>query len=450
MMRKVTLLSFIVLILGVVPFVHAAPDSFVPVVKATQDGVVHISTVTLATRPVNPFMNDEMFRRFFGDPGGGGQQYRVQGAGTGFIIDKKGYIITNNHVIDKAEEITVKTSDKKEYTATVVGRDSLTDIALLKIDPKGAGLKELKLGDSDKTEIGEWVIAIGSPRGYEWSVTAGIVSAKGRDLSAGPYDSFIQTDTAINPGNSGGPLLNMSGEVIGINSMIRTDGQGLGFAVPVNMLKDLLPQLMDGKVRRGWIGITLQDLDEGLASSFGLPDTSGALVADVLKGEPAEKAGIKPGDIIKEVDGKNIENTRQLVQYVGSKRPGENVKVTVIRDGKVKTFTVKLAERQSADSDITSPVSPTSETPIKVRDLSKDELSKIGVESGVLVTSVLKDSNAEKAGLAAGDVITWVNRTDISSSKQLAEILDGLKSGDSVSMRIVNSRGTRFIAFKKD
>ncbi len=450
-MRRIKVLAICVFIISLIAVqAYAVPESFVPVVKATRDAVVHINTTATATRSPNPFMDDDVFRRFFGGNGMPPQQYKVRASGTGFIVDPAGYVITNNHVIDNADEITVKASDNKEYKATLVGRDSLTDLALIKIDTKGAKLKALTLGDSDAVETGEWVIAIGNPIGYEWTVTSGIISAKGRNLGAGPYDNFIQTDAAINPGNSGGPLINMKGEVIGINTLISTAGQGLGFAVPVNMLKELLPQLKAGKVHRGWLGITLQDIDENLAKSFGLPDTKGALVADVVKGDPADKAGLQPGDIIKQVDQKYIENTRDLTQFIGGKQPGQTVKITLIRDGKVTAKDVKLGERPGSDSVTPAQNTPSATAPLKVRDLSPNEKDRLGVSGGILITGVMTDSAAANAGVSAGDIITWMNREDITSAKQFNDLYNAVKKGSSISLRIINQSGVRFVAFEKE
>jgi serine protease Do len=427
---------------------QAAPDNFVNVVKSTRDGVVHVMVTGTKTQS-NRFMDDEFFRRFFGNPSEE-RQYKFDGLGTGFIIDAKGLIITNNHVISNADKITVRTVDNKEFDATLVGRDSLTDLALIKIDPKGSKLTVLKLGDSDKLEIGEWAVAIGSPQGLEWTVTAGIISAKGRNLGAGPYDSFIQTDASINQGNSGGPLLNMNGEVIGVNTMIVANSQGLGFAVPSNMLKNLLPQLMDGRVRRGWLGITLQNIDDNLAKSFELSDTEGALVADVIKGDPADLAGVKSGDVIKKADGNDIADSRALTQYVGGKKPGDTIKLSIIRNGKIISINVKLGERKTDDGESTLPAKGTDVLPIKVRELSDQEKNRLEISGGALVTGVVSDSAPEKAGLSAGDVIVWMNRTDIKTAKQFQDAYSALKPGASVSLKIMTASGGRFIAFNKE
>lgn len=448
---KILLLTVFAMTVFLAAQAMAAPDSFVDVVKATRDGVVHVEVEGTKVQAANPFFNDEFFRRFFGAPGGSGdREYKFGGLGTGFIIDSAGFIITNKHVIEDASKITVKTSDGKEFTAELVGQDALTDLALLKITPGNARLKALKLGDSDALEIGEWAIAIGSPQGLDWTVTAGIISAKGRDLGAGPYDSFIQTDASINQGNSGGPLINMKGEVVGVNSMIFANSQGLGFAVPINTVKDLLPQLKAGAVRRGWMGVTLQDMDNRLAESFGIKDGQGALVADVIKGEPADRAGVKSGDVIIAADGKSMQNTKDIVQYVGSKQPNETVRLTVVRDGKPITIGVKLAEREGSSPAVTSPTAPSSTSPIRIRELNASEKAQYEVSGGIMVTNVLEDSAPARAGLRPGDVIVWMNRKDINSVSQFTSEYATVAKSGSISLKIVNSGGARFIAFAKD
>lgn len=432
---------------------YAVPESFAPVVKKAAPSVVNISTTKTVTRQIDPFF-DDFFGGFFGSPhgNGGGQQFKSSALGSGFIIDMNGYIVTNNHVIDGAEEIIVKLQDEREFKATIVGTDPLTDLALLKIDTKGASISPILLGDSDKAEIGDWVVAIGNPHGLGGTVTAGILSAKGRVLGDGPYDNFIQTDVSINPGNSGGPLINMDGEVIGINTAIIQSAQGLGFAVPVNMLKNIIPKLKQGKVTRGWIGVTLQPLDEKLAKSFGLEDTKGVLIADVSKGEPGDKAGLKAGDIIIAVDGKRANDSRTLVGIIGSKSPNDKVALTIIRDGKQQNITVTLGERpvegqiagnygkkspEKRDGDIT------------VTELSSDDAKSLGVTGGVVITNIETKSNAYSAGLRKGDVIVWVNRKAINSPNEFYQVYDKVKKGDLVAFKILSRSGSRFIAFNK-
>ncbi len=434
----------------------AVPDSFSDVVKKVSDGVVNISTTKMVTRQVMPFMGDEIFRHFFGDniPGfnfgdeGSKKQYKTSALGSGFVIDKAGYIVTNNHVIEGADEIIIKFKNEKEFKAEIVGQDPLTDLALLKIDPKGADITPIALGDIDKSEIGDWVVAIGNPLGLGGTVTAGIISAKGRVLESGPYDNFVQTDASINPGNSGGPLLNMNGEVIGVNTAIMQSAQGLGFAVPVNMLKDILPKLKQGKVTRGWLGVTLQPLDENLAKSFGMSTTEGILVANVIKGDPADVSGIKAGDIIIAVNGTPIKDGRALTNLIGSKAPNERVTLTVFRDGNKVDIRVTLGERPTGQE--VAKKEDTKKRPLSVRELTNDEASKLNIKAGVLVTNVNEDTSAFEAGLRKGDVIVWFNRKDVTNPNQFYSMLDKVKKGDVIGLKILNRNGSRFIAFNKE
>jgi serine protease Do len=444
-----------VIVLMVVESMAAAPESFSDVVKATKNSVVNISTTKIVKRKGVPdFFHDDLFRRFFGDQfrdffENQPKEYKSRSLGSGFVIDAtEGLIVTNNHVIEGADEILIKFTDGNEIPANVVGKDPLTDLALLKIDPDKEKLYEIKLGDSDKIEVGDWVVAIGNPFGLEWTVTAGIISAKGRELGEGPYDNFMQTDASINPGNSGGPLVNMNGEVVGINTAIIPSGQGLGFAIPVNMLKELLPKLKKGEVKRGWLGIMLQELDEKLAKTFGLDRPKGALVSDVIKGDPADKAGIKAGDVILEVSGKEIENHKELINIIGSKSPGEVVKLKILREGKIINISVKLGERKtslaSKDNEIREDIS------ISVENLSDTEKSKLGINTGVKVVYVDETSNAYEAGLRKGDIIVWINRKEVKDKETFYTIYDSIKKDEIVGMKILSMNGSRFIAFNKD
>jgi serine protease Do len=447
--------ALLLIALTVAQGIAAVPESFSDVVKITKDSVVNISTTKIVKRKGVPdFFHDEFFRKFFGDQfkdffENHPREYKSRSLGSGFVIDaKEGLIVTNNHVIDGADEILIKFVDNNEIPAEVVGRDPLTDLALLKIDPNKEQLQEIKLGDSDLIEVGDWVVAIGNPFGLEWTVTAGIISAKGRELGEGPYDNFMQTDASINPGNSGGPLVNMKGEVVGINTAIIPSGQGLGFAIPVNMLKELLPKLKKGEVKRGWLGIMLQEMDDKLAKTFGLDSPKGALVADVIKGDPADKAGIKAGDVILSIDGKEIENHKELINIVGSRSPGETVKLKVLRDGKILNISVKLGERKtilaSSEDEIRKDIA------ISVEDLTDAEKSKLGINIGVKVVYVDETSNAYEAGLRKGDIIVWINRKDVKDKETFYDIYNSIKQDEIVGIKIVSSRGTRFIAFNKD
>jgi serine protease Do len=330
------------------------PGNFSSLAEKVRDGVVNIQT----TKTVEG--GSSVFRQFFGGPSGkqnpfegfgpgpgdegsreGSQQKSL---GSGFIVDREGYIVTNNHVVENADEIKVKLANGKEFEAKVVGRDAKTDLALIKI--KGSGdLTPLSLGNSDELKVGSWVVAVGSPFGLEQTVTAGIVSAKGRAIGAGPYDNFIQTDVSINPGNSGGPLINTRGEVIGINTAILASGQGIGFAIPVNMAKDVVPQLKDkGKVTRGWLGVGIQEVTPELAQSLALKEKQGALVSEVFNDSPAERAGIEQGDVIVEFDGKQIKESKDLPQAVAITPVGKNVSIKVVRDGHAISKELKIAE----------------------------------------------------------------------------------------------------------
>lgn len=454
-MKPLRIVAIVALLfVSITSYAVEIPFSFSDVVKETKNGVVNISTTKVVKQKFVPdFFNDEFFRKFFGDEFRefyGPKEFKSSSLGSGFIIDAMdGYIVTNNHVIDGAEEIIVKLSDKHEFKGSVVGTDPLTDLALLKIDPGNIRLQQLPLGDSDATEVGDWVLAIGNPFGLEWSVTAGIVSAKGRLLGGGPYDNFMQTDASINPGNSGGPLVNLKGEVVGINTAIIPTGQGLGFAIPVNMLKDIYENLKAGRVIRGWLGVVVQPLDEKLAKSFGIKETEGALIADVVEGDPADKAGIKAGDVVIEVNGKKITDHRELTATIGRMSPGEVVKLTIIREGKRKNVNVKLGERKE-ESLASMPSKGKGDSPVVVESLSPQEKSALGINNGVKVISMNKNSNAFAAGLREGDVIVWINRNNIKTPEDFYKIYNAIPKGQVVALKIISQYGSRFIAFDKD
>jgi serine protease Do len=366
----------------------------------------------------------EFFEKFFGDqlP----KEFEQKSLGSGVVISADGYILTNNHVVEDADEILVKLSDKEEYEGKVVGRDPTTDIALVKIDASH-GLPVAVLGNSDALRVGDWVIAIGNPFGLEHTVTAGIVSAKGRVIGSGPYDDFIQTDASINPGNSGGPLFNLQGQVVGINTAIVASGQGIGFAIPINMAKDVLPQLREtGKVTRGWLGVQIQPWEPGLAKKFGLEEEKGALVGRVMEGEPAAKAGMKNGDVILEIDGKSIEDAKDLLNTVAKLRPNQTVEITVLRDGKEKTLTVTLGERPT-EMEAARRQQPSEEDKLglTVQEITPELAERLGLEtsSGVLIADVESGSPADKAGLRKGDVIHEIERRPVEDLKDYRQIL---------------------------
>lgn len=404
------------------------PISFADLAERLKPAVVNIRTTKTLTSggigpfaspfgqggPFDQFFNDEFFKRFFGDVPQ--RQYKQRSLGSGFIISNDGYIFTNYHVVEKADEIIVKLSDDREYTAKTVGKDKNTDIALLKIETDDS-LPVAKLGDSSELRVGDWVIAIGNPFGLSQTVTAGIVSAKGRVIGAGPYDDFIQTDASINPGNSGGPLFNLSGEVVGINTAIVAQGQGIGFAIPVNMAQSILPDLKEkGKVIRGWLGVSVQDITDELAKSLELKTREGALVADVFKGDPADKAGIKPKDVIIAVDGTAVKDTHDLLKVIAEKDVGHSVKITILRNGKEKVYHVRIAERP--DEEAFAAREMTGEFfGISVQEITPDIARHLGLATtdGVIVRDVKGGSPADEAGIVAQDVIHEVNRVKIVS-----------------------------------
>jgi serine protease Do len=426
------------------------PDSLADLVEQLSPAVVNINTTaTLKSRrgiprrndiPNNPFFGgDEFFRRFFGDLPE--REFKQKSLGSGFIISSDGYIFTNNHVVEKADKIRVKLSNGKEYDAVIKGQDANTDIALIKINPPENALPVVKLGNSDKLRVGDWVFAIGNPFGLEQTVTAGIVSAKGRVIGSGPYDNFIQTDASINPGNSGGPLFNLEGEVVGINTAIVAQAQGIGFTIPINTAKNLLDDLKTkGKVVRGWLGVAVQDITPEIADNLKLKEAKGALVGNVIKGEPAEKAGIKTGDIIIAVDGQNIQDTHELLRTVAVIPVGKQVSVTVLRDGREKKITVAVGERKEM-KDLARKVQPSDKLGMTVQEITPELAAHFGLseKAGVVITQVKEGSPAEEAGLRTQDILLQINKIRISSLKDYQEEI--AKPGPEETLLILVKRG---------
>ena len=410
-----------------------APHSFAAVVEAVSPAVVHVKVVSVVKTATDgfPFGNDSPFPGFrFPAPPPSGRQ---QGTGSGFVIRKDGIILTNNHVVDNAKEITVRLSDGKEYTAQVLGRDPKTDLAVLKINAK-RDLPVVPLGNSDALRVGDWVVAVGNPFGLDNTVTAGIVSAKGRAIGSGPYDQFIQTDAPINPGNSGGPLFDEHGNVIGINTAIFSQSGGnvgIGFAIPINLAKQLVPQLEEkGHVTRAWLGVSIQQLTPELAESLNIPDTHGALVAAVTPGSPAAKAGIKTGDVITAYDHTPLNSHNGLPSLVAATKIGQTVPLELIRDGAHKQIEVTVA--QLADDAVAEATTPhKGKWGLMLRDLTPEERMQRGIEDGqgVLVAGVEPGSPADDAGLRGGDLILRVDRTAVASAAALraevAKVPDG-------------------------
>ena len=380
----------------------------------------------------------DFFEKFFGEDMQ--REYKQPSLGSGFIIDRDGYVVTNNHVIEDADQIKVKLGDDELFDAEVVGRDPNTDLALLKIESKKR-FPVVELGNSDELKVGQWVVAIGSPFGLERTVTAGIVSAKGRVIGSGPYDDFIQTDASINPGNSGGPLINMQGKVIGINTAIIASGQGIGFAIPINLAKDIIAQLKSrGEVTRGWLGVAIQDLTSEMAEYDGLKDRKGVLVADVFKGDPAEVAGIQPKDIILEVNGHRVESSHDLTTLIAKLKVGEKAKVEVFRKGHKKTFYVKIAKRDDKRlaARQTPEQQPEAQLGLRVTDITPEMAQRfnLGQTGGVIVAGVESGSRAAAAGVQVGDIIKEINHQPVESAGDYAAIVRKIKSGEAVNLFI--------------
>jgi serine protease Do len=373
----------------------------------------------------------------------------IQGAGSGVIISTDGYILTNNHVVEGAREVTVTLADKQEYTAEIIGRDPKTDLAVLKIKPKDS-LRAATMGDSEQLRVGDSVMAVGNPFGLGHTVTAGIVSAKGRVIGAGPYDNFIQTDASINPGNSGGPLYNMQGELVGINTAIIPYGQGIGFAVPINTAKPLIPQLIArGQVTRGYLGVTIQSLTPELAKGLGLEASKGALVADVVAGSPAERAGIQRGDVVVSYNEKAVGEARDLSAMVAETPVGQGTTITVLRNGAKHDLDVKIGSLQSEKSKEEPTIHPASDKwGLLLQDLDSQVASRFGVKDGqgVAVVGVKSGTPAERAGIHEGDVILEVNRHQVHSVKEAKEAIVKSKSADALLLLVQRESGRLYVA----
>ena len=387
----------------------------------------------------SPF-GDERFKDFFGKqmpP----HERRQGGLGTGFIIEKSGYIITNNHVVENADAIKVKLKDEREFDAEIIGRDPHTDLALIKVAAKGE-LPTVPLGSSADLSVGEWVVAIGNPFGLENTVTAGIVSAKGRVIGSGPYDDFIQTDASINPGNSGGPLLNLSGEVVGVNTAILAQGHGIGFAIPIDMAKTIVAQLKEtGAVTRGWLGVSVQDLKGDLANYYGVEERGGVLVAEVVDGEPADKAGIKTKDVILKVNGEKISSSRELTTKTAGLAVGDKARITVLRGGEELTLPVTVGRRAFTLSSAEAPRKEKGKESgygLQITDLTPEIAGRLKLEGekGVVVVGVVPGSKAEKAGMLRGDLILEVNRRNVDSVDEFKSAIDKHKPSGRVDLLV--------------
>jgi serine protease Do len=462
MLKK--LFSFLVLIAGIIlgMAAHAKelPD-FTDLVEKQGPAVVNIST-TQIIRNAQGFPNlsegdpfYEFFRRFAPQMP---REQESQSLGSGFIISADGYIMTNAHVVDSADKITVRLTDKREFRAKVIGADKRTDVALLKIE--ATGLPNVTVGDPNKLKVGEWVVAIGSPFGFDSSVTAGIVSAKGRSLPQDNFVPFIQTDVAINPGNSGGPLFNMNGEVVGINSQIYTrsgGSMGLSFAIPIDVATQVTEQLrISGKVTRGRIGVTIQELTRELAESFGLNKPVGALISNVEKNGPADKAGIEASDVILKFDGKPVNSSSDLPRMVAASKPGSKVMIDLWRKGGSRQVTVEIAEMpeegklaRAAKKLADDVVEAISRLGIAVSELSKEQLQELQINGGLLVEEV-KGPAARAAGLQQGDVLLAIGNIPIRSLDQFNEILRQVPKGKNVALLVRRGDAASYVAIRLD
>lgn len=379
------------------------------------------------------------------------------GMGSGFIIDPQGYILTNHHVVEDSTSIAVKLDNDEEYEATLVGSDSKTDIALIKIERKKGDTRpfhHLEMGNSELLEVGEWVMAIGNPFGLDHTVTVGVVSALGRNIGAGPYDEFIQTDASINPGNSGGPLINADGKVIGINTAIISNGTGgnvgIGFATPINIAKNILGDLKDhGKVTRGWLGVMIQRVTPDLANSFGLASSDGALVGDVLPDSPASQGGIVRGDVIVRFNEKDVKDFHALLKLVAEIRPGTTVPVEVKREGKTRNFNVTIALLKEKNLQVAS-LGSNSALGLQVQDITPQIAESLGLSKieGVLVSNVDPDKRAGASGIKRGDVILEVNRKQVRSLEEYRNIVEKMKEGDAILFLVKREKSTVYVAVK--
>jgi serine protease Do len=439
------------------PHGTGAPSSFADLAEKMKPSVVNISTSkTIRSGRGSQFRSpfdrhfwgDDFFERFFGDVPR--REFKQRSLGSGFIISNDGYIFTNNHVVEQADKILVKLSTGKEYEAKIIGKDAKTDLALIKIK-SSESLPVAEIGDSEKLRVGDWVLAIGNPFGLEQTVTAGIVSAKGRVIGAGPYDNFIQTDASINPGNSGGPLFNMEGKVIGINTVIIAQGQGIGFAIPINMAKAILPDLKSkGKVTRGWLGVSVQDVTDDIAKNLKLKDNSGALISDVFKGDPADRAGLRAGDLITEVNGKKIKDTHELLLMIASFHVGDKIDVRVLRDGQDKVFRITVTERKD-QPEIALARDNAENFGMAVQDITPEIARYLGIssKSGVIVVDVKDGSIADEKGIQPQDIILEVNKVRIYSMKDYVRETSKKSARNGVLLLVKRGKATFFVSLRR-
>ncbi|MBZ4415923.1 trypsin-like peptidase domain-containing protein [Myxococcus sp. RHSTA-1-4] len=429
-----------------------ALPSLAPLVESVKTAVVNVDVQARGGGGMEGMEGNPFFDRFFGGGRGGPREPIRQGAGSGFIIDPKGIILTNNHVVEDAVSITIRLDDGRTFAGDVVGRDPLTDVALVKVKEKVENLPTVKLGDSDALRVGDWVVAIGNPFGLASSVSLGIVSARAREIGASAYDEFLQTDAAINPGNSGGPLFNMKGEVVGINTAIVGGGTGIGFAVPSNLVKALLPQLeKEGAVTRAWLGVGIQDLTRDLAGALKLPVTEGAIITQVNPGSPAAKGGLKADDVVTAIDGRPVTSSSELTRTVALKRPGSTSTLTVFREGKKQDVKVTLGTRPDLEGVASKRPSATDEQEssrrvgVSLQNLDARTAQQAGFteRQGALITDVVPGSPADRAQLEPGMLVVEANRKPVNSADELARVIRSAKSGTTLLLRVAGPGGNR-------
>lgn len=443
---------------------YGTPSSFADLAEQVQHSVANISTTQVVKggkrnpfkgqdKDLRDFFGDEFFKHFFGEfPQ---SDMKTQALGSGVVVDKSGLILTNNHVVEKATEIKVKFDSGKEYTAKILGRDPKTDLALIKVKADGDFPRPVPLGDSGTVRVGDWVMAVGNPFGLGQTVTVGVISAKGRVIGAGPYDDFLQTDAAINPGNSGGPLFDMQGQVIGINTAIIAQGQGIGFAIPIDLAKELLPQLESGRIVRGWLGVTIQDLSPELAQSFDLKESKGVLISSILPDSPAQEAGLKEGDLITGFNGKPVAGGHMLSRMAAATPPNTKVALDIVRKGRSKSVQVVLGTmpQQTGQAGVSSEEEDQSDSwGLVVRNLTPEIARQLGVrehERGVVVDGVAPGSPAETAGLRPGDIVKEVNHQNIANRKDFEKAVRTNSDAGRLLLLLKRGGGSLYVVLQK-
>jgi serine protease Do len=430
-----------------------ASSTFARIAETIKPAVININTISrggagMGRTPFEEFFGEEFFKRFFGEMP---ERIPQRSLGSGVIVDASGIALTNAHVVERASEIEIITLDGRKHRARVVGTDRKTDLAVLRLDDGRGSFPHARLGDSDKVQVGDWVLAVGSPFGLQATVTAGIVSAKARQIGQGPFDDFLQTDAAINPGNSGGPLVSMAGEVIGINTAIVAGGTGIGFAIPVNMAKKIYTELVaKGKVSRGWLGVSIQPLSPELAKSFGAKDHGGVLISDVMPDSPAAKAGLEPGDILLEFNGKKTEDPADLQRAVGLTVPGTTATAKVWRDRSERTLELRIGEMPDERETVARSNDGQTILGLEVRAITPEIARQLNLRSteGIVVARVEEGSSADEAGVQPGDVIREVNRQRVRGLADFERLTKAVKDGDRITVLLQRGPLSLYVAFR--